>query len=303
MLDDVRALARDALRSYSRHGGRMLAAAVAFSSLLSIAPLLLIALRVAALATGDDRARTAVMLDLGRWIGDDGTRTIFGLLDRAARDEGERVSLLGVVVFVYASTRLFSQLKRALNHMWDVQARSGQGLGGKVWKQLRKRGLALLMVFFVGVIIIAVVLAKTILSRAAEALGDEAALLAWRIGEALVSLAATTVLFAMVFKVLPDARIAWRDAWRGALVTAVLFSIGTMIIAWYLGRKALDARYGPAGSIVMLLLWVHYSAQVFFYGAAATGELARREGRAIEPDEHGVRVRGEDTADVPAGAS
>ena len=300
MLDDVRALARDALRSYSRHGGRMLAAAVAFSSLLSIAPLLLIALRVAALATGDDRARTAVMLDLGRWIGDDGTRTI-SVCSTALRRTRGSVSLLGVVVFVYASTRLFSQLKRALNHMWDVQARSGQGLGGKVWKQVRKRGLALLMVLFVGVIIVAVVLAKTILSRAAEALGDEAALLAWRIGEAMVSLAATTLLFAMVFKVLPDARIAWRDAWRGALVTAVLFSIGTMIIAWYLGRKALDAQYGPAGSIVMLP-WVHYSAQVFF-GAAATGELARRDGRAIEPDERGVRVRVEDTADVPAGAS
>jgi len=291
MFAATRGLFADAARSYSRHGGRMLAGAVAFSSLLSIAPLLFIALGVASMAVGDDLGRASVLRDLSGWIGDDGAQTIFALLDRAhAHGHSGLASIIGGVVLVYASTRLFSQMKRALNHMWDVHARSGRGLRGKAWKQLRKRGLSLLMVVLVGVVIVAAVAVKTVLAAATIPLGDEAARTVFRIGELLVSLATTTLMFAVIFRVLPDAQLAWHDAWRGALVTAVLFSLGTNLISLYLGHKALDVLYGPGGSLVMLLLWVHYSAQVFFFGAALTGELARRRGHPIEPDDYGVRI-------------
>ncbi len=291
MLAALRGLLGDAIHSYSRHSGRMLAGAVAFSALLSIAPVLYIALGLASMAVGDERGRDSVMHDLARWIGDDGARTIFSLLERASeRSHNGIASVIGGIVLVYASTRLFSQMKRALNHMWDVHARSGRGLRGKAWKQLRKRGLALAMVVLVGVLIVAAVIVKTILAASASEFGDTAAHALLWIGDVLVSLATTTLMFAALFRVLPDARIAWHDAWRGAFVTALLFSIGTTIIGLYLGHKTLDVLYGPGGSIVMLLLWVHYSAQVFFFGAAVTGELARRRGHAIEPDDYGVRI-------------
>ena len=273
----------------------MLAAAVAFSSLLSVAPVLVIALHVAGLATGEERARAAVAHDLAAWIGDDGARTLGLLIDRTRAEHAAGwASATSLLVLAYASTRLFSQLKRALNHIWDVQARPGEGLQGKAWKQLRKRALSFVMVLFVGVVIVGVVVLEALLASATRALGGEEARAAWQAGEALVSLGATALLFAMVFKLMPDAKIAWRDAWVGALVTAALFSVGAVVIGLYLGHKALDAMYGPAGSVVMLLLWVHYSAQVFFLGAALTGELARRAGREIAPDEHGVRVRTEE---------
>jgi membrane protein len=295
MLAGLRSLLADAARSYSRHGGRMLAGAVAFSSLLSIAPLLYIALGVAGMAIGDDRGRASVMRDFGRWIGEDGAQTIFSLLERAStRERSGIASVIGGIVLVYASTRLFSQMKRALNHMWDVHARSGKGLGGKVWKQLRKRAFALLIVLFVGVLIIAAVAVKTMLAAATGELPGGAARTLYWLGEWVVSLGTTTLMFAAIFKVLPDVRLQWHDALRGALVTAVLFSIGTTIIGLYLGHKALDVLYGPGGSVVMLLLFVHYSAQVFFFGAAVTGELARRRGHAIEPNEYGVRIVIED---------
>ncbi len=269
----------------------MLAGAVAFSSLLSIAPLLFIALGIAAIAIGDERGHASVMHDLARWIGDDGAATIFSLLARANEHGHSAIaSVIGAVVLAYASTRLFSQMKRALNHMWDVHARSGKGVGGKLWKQVRKRGLALLMVGFLGVVIVVVVLVKVVLAAATDRFGATAAPLLFHLGEIVVSLATTTLMFAAIFRLLPDARIAWHDAWRGALVTAVLFSIGTTIIGLYLGHKALDVLYGPGGSLVMVLLWVHYSAQVFFFGAAVTGELARRRGHPIEPDEYGVHI-------------
>lgn len=269
----------------------MLASAVAFSALLSIAPLLFIAIGVASIVIGDDVGRASVRHDLGRWIGEDSASTIMGLLDHA-RVHGQTVlaTILGAIVLVYASTRLFSQMKRALNHMWDVHAKSGKGVGGKVVKQLRKRGLALLLVMFVGVLIVAVVAVKTVIAASTHRLGDGPSRAVVRAGEMLVSLGTTTLMFAALFKTLPDARLQWRDAWRGALVTSVLFSIGTTLIGLYLGHKTLDVLYGPGGSLVLLLLWVQYSAQVFFLGAAVTGELARRRGHAIEPNERGMRV-------------
>jgi membrane protein len=295
MLSTVRGLAADAVRSYSHHSGRMLASAVAFSALLSIAPLLFIAIGVASVAIGGDLGRESVRHDLGRWIGADSANTIMSLLEHA-RVHGRSwfASIGSAIVLVYASTRLFSQMKRALNHMWNIHARSGHGFKGKVWKQVRKRGLALLLVVFVGVLIIAVVAVKTVLAASTEHFNDHVSGALFHGGEMLVSLATTTLMFAALFKTLPDARLAWRDAWRGALVTSVLFSIGTTIIGLYLGHKTLDVFYGPGGSLVLVLLWVHYSAQVFFLGAAVTGELARRRGHAIEPDDHGVRVVIED---------
>ena len=278
----------------------MLAAAVAFSSLLSVAPLLVIALHVAGLATSEDAARASVTQDLGRLIGDDGARTIALLLDRAEQNQAAGwASALSGLVLVYASTRLFSQLKRALNHMWDVQARSGEGLGGKAMKQLRKRAIAFLMVLFVGLVIVILVLVKAILAVAAGALGGALSVIAWRAGELVLSLGTTTLLFAMVFKVMPDVELAWRDAWAGALLTAILFAIGATLIALYLGHKALGAMYGAAGSIVMLLLWAHYSAQVFFIGAAFTGVYAAKNGRAIAPSPSALRVRVEDVGEAP----
>lgn len=291
MFRAARSLVVDAGRSYSRHGGRTLASAVAFSALLSVAPMLYIALGLASIVIGDDLGRASVMQDLSRWIGVDGASTIFALLDRAANAERSGLAhALGLVVLVYASTRLFSQMKRALDQMWEISPRSGRGLKGKGALQLRRRGLSLLLVVFVGVLIVAVVIVKTILAASTHLFDDTFGHVLLRAGEMVISLVTTTLMFAALFKLLPDARLAWRDAWRGALVTSVLFSIGATLIGLYLGHKALGIAYGPGGSIVLLLLWVHYSAQVFFFGAAVTGELARRRGHPIEPNENGVRI-------------
>lgn len=298
MLRAARSLIADAGRSYSRHGGRTLASAVAFSALLSVAPMLYIALGLASLVISDELGRASVMEDLSRWIGSDGANTIFTLLDRAASSQRSGFAhVLWIVVLVYASTRLFSQMKRALDQMWEISPKSGRGLKGKGALQLRRRGLSLLLVGFVGVLIVAVVFVKTVLSASAHVLDDTFGHVLLRAGEMVISLVTTTLMFAALFKVLPDAKIAWRDAWRGALVTSVLFSIGATLIGLYLGHKALGVMYGPGGSIVLLLLWVHYSAQVFFFGAAVTGELARRRGHPIEPNENGVRIVIQDPED------
>lgn len=283
----VRDLARETLRSFSRHGGRMLAAAVAFSALLSVAPLLVIALHVAGALASEAAAREAIHADLTHWLGAEGAGTVSGLLDRARSAGAGSASLLSGIVLAYASTRLFSQLKRALEHMWDIEPISAEGLRGEAWKQLRKRAVAFAMVIAVGLIIVVVLAAKTGLSAAEETLETLHPGIAYQVAEEiceeLVSIGTTTILFALVFKVLPDAALSWRDAWIGAFVTAVLFSVGAALIGMYVGHKALDSTYGAAASVVMLLLWVHYSAQVFFLGAAFTGVYAAARGRRIRP--------------------
>lgn len=269
----------------------MLANAIAFSSILSIAPLLYIALGLAGMVIGSRAGRDNVLHDLARWVGDDGANAIFSLIDRIGAAGGSGLTrVLGTAFLIYASTRLFSQMKAALDHMWDVHAKSGRGWRAKGSKQLRKRALALLLVLFVGVQIVAVVAIKTFLAASMGMLDDAVAHAVFRLGEVVISLATTTLTFAALFKLLPDVKLAWRDAWRGAFVTAVLFSFGATLIGWYLGHKALDASYGPAASVILVLLWVYYSAQVFFFGAAVTGELARRRGHPIEPDDNGVRI-------------
>jgi membrane protein len=269
----------------------MLANAVAFSSLISIAPLLYIALGFAGMAIGGDAGRADVIHELGRWIGDDGAGAIFSIIDRIGTHGGGTVArIAGAIFLVYAATRLFSQMKTALDHMWDVHPKSGKGWRARSWKQIRKRGFAILLVLFVGMQIIAVVAVKTFLAASTTSLGDAVSHAIFRFFEIIISLATTTLTFAALFKVLPDVKLAWRDAWRGAFVTAVLFSLGASVVGIYLGHKALAENYGPAASIILVLLWVHYCAQVFFFGAAVTGELAKRRGAPIEPDDHGIRI-------------
>lgn len=281
---------RDTLHAFSTRGGRLLGGAIAFYALLSVAPMLLIAIQVAGMLTGRETARAALVSDLGRWIGRDGARTIAQLLDRAEHaPTGALSSVLGALLLVYASTRLFSALEYALHHMWDVQSKPGRGLKGKAWKQLRKRGLGFAMVLLVGVILVLLVFVKATLAAVTKLLPIQIPF-AWHALEALASFVIATGLFAAVFRILPDVRIANRDVLVGALVTAALFSVGTALIGLYIGRKGVASTWGAAGSIVVLLLWVHYCAQIFFLGVSFTGVWARRRGRRIEPNEHTVRV-------------
>lgn len=275
----MREVLKETFRSFSRQGGRLLGGAVAFYALLSVAPIFVIALRIAGAVAGHDATRDALLADVAKWTGTEGAATVAEVLARA--DEAARVpSVVTALLLLYASTRLFSQLKRALNQMWCVPNPEHDGFEGKLVAQLRKRALALVFVVIVGAIVLALVGVKSALSVAGRYVAVPGL---WQAVESLSSLAIATALFASIFKMLPDARLSARDAIRGAFVTALLFSLGTAALGAYLGHKRTGELYGPAGSLVMLLLWVHYSAQIFFLGASFTAALARRHGAGITP--------------------
>ncbi|MBK7398890.1 MAG: YihY/virulence factor BrkB family protein [Myxococcales bacterium] len=282
----------DVYSRFSNKGGTLLGGAIAFYSLLSIAPVLVIAIHVASLLASEAIVRHTLTEDLARWVGRDGADTIAGLLDTALRSSsGPLSSVLSIVVLVYASTQLFDQLQYAINHVWGVQSRSGESFRKKALWELRRRSVAFGMVVLVGVGLLGMVILKAIMSAVSNAVGNvlHVTLQQQALENGLSFLVATT-LFATIFKLVPEVHVRWRDVWLGSAFTATLFSIGAGLLGMYLGRKGVRSSWGAAGSLVALLLWVHYSAQMFFFGAAFTAEWAKRRGRPIEPNEYSHRV-------------
>lgn len=268
---------------FFRRGGRLLGAGIAFYSMLSVAPIFVLALHFAGLFTREEMARAALLEDMNGWVGPDGAKTLGALVDRARAAEGGIVATaIGAVLLVYASTRLFSALERAINVMWGVERKSKDGFKGKVFAQLRKRGIGVAITLTSGVVLCALVGLRMGLELA-ESYAPSVPHLSGAV-ETLASLVITWALFFAIFRSLPAAKIGWADAAIGAAVTAALFALGSHAVAAYVGHKGVARKYGEAGAVVMLLLWVQYSAQIFLIGAAMTGARARRLGTLIEPN-------------------
>jgi membrane protein len=288
----MRSLLRETVRTFTHRGGRILGGAIAFYSLLSIAPLLVIAIYVAGALTSAERANAALTENLSRWIGPDGAQTLASLLARADTSRtGPLSSVLSALLLVYASSRLFGALQFSLHQMWGVQAKGGRGVKGFATTQLRKRSLRFMMVLIVGAMLFVLVVLKTALAAASDAsAGRLAVSRVWQGVEVLGSFAITAVLFIAIFRMLPEVRMDIRDALVGAVVTALLFSVGSAAVGYWLGRKGIESSWGAATSIVMLMLWVHYSAQIFFLGTAFTAAWAKRKGRPILPNDYAVAL-------------
>ncbi len=272
---------RESLRSWSSGGARLLSGAVAFYALLSLMPVFMIAIRIAGIATSEDAARFALLQNLARWIGHGGAGTVGALLTSATRAASRGHWSIEALILAYAASRLFAVLQRALHLLWDVPLYSPDRWKDKVLTQLRRRALALAIIGVVGAILGALVFWNAFVAYAHHFLGPHPGL--WRAASGGVSFALTVVLFSTIFKVLPEAAVSARDAALGGAVTAALFSAGAAIVGVYVGHKATQSFFGAASSVVMLLLWVNYSAQVFFLGAAFTGAHARLRGHGIQP--------------------
>ncbi len=272
-MKEVFSLLGAALKIFVSRGGRLLSGAVAFYALLSIVPMLVVALRVAEMFTGDRAAESALMGNVARWVGEDGANTVFGLVWRARLSEtGRGVSVFATCVLIYGSTRLFSQMKRALDMLWDAPKSSGD-VKTKVMATLEKRALSFALVVVLGLTVVAMVVAHALFERLRML---DAPFDVSRVAEVGLSFCVTFVLFALVFKILPARRVASKHAILGGFVTALLFCAGSYGVSAYVAHKAGGSLYGAFAALVMLLLWVHYSAHVFFFGASLTIAYAER---------------------------
>lgn len=264
-------------------------AALSFYTALSIAPLLVIALGIAALFFGNAAAEEELEHQMRSLIGHEGSKALQEMVTNAYKPStGVLATVLSSVTLLFAASGVFGQLQDSLNTIWGVPSKSGHSFV----QILRGRFLSFAMVLGIGFLLMVSLVVSAGVAAFSAALGNFPDAWAWlaHVINFLVSLASTTILFAMMFKLLPDVRIAWRDVWIGAGVAAILFTVGKLAIGLYLGHSTFASSYGVAGSFVVLLVWVYYSSQILFLGAEFTQVFANRYGSGLVPTEQRVGV-------------
>ena len=270
-------LARETLAAWSDDYAASMGAALAYYTMFSIAPLLLIVISVAGLAFGEQAARGEILGQLESLMGSEGAHAVQALL--ASLDKpttGLWATAFGVGALVVGATTVIGELQDALDRIWRVP---GRGAGGGAWSWLRRRLLSLGMILGIGFLMMVSLVASAALAAVQRWWGRYADLGA--LGQALdfvLSFAFITVAFAMIYKLMPRARVQWRDVWIGAVVTALLFSVGKTAIGLYIGRSAVASAFGAAASLMAMVVWVYWSAQIFLLGAEFTWVYAHRLG-------------------------
>jgi membrane protein len=271
------ALLRETVQEWQKDNCLRLGAALSFYTLLSLAPLLVVTIALVALVFGERMAHGEVMGRVEALLGADTARTVREMVERASEPRsGVLATLIGLAMSALGASGLFGQLQQALNDIWDVRLETRGGIRG----MLRKRASSFSMLLLIGFLLMVSLGAGAALTALSERIADlfPGAAAASRGADVLISLLVTSGLFALLFKVLPDLAIRWSDVAVGAVFTAVLFSVGRLGIAYYLGRSTGTSVYGAAGSLVALLMWVYYSSQLLFFGAEFTQVYARRYG-------------------------
>lgn len=281
-------LLKETLQEWQKDKTPQLAAALAYYTVFSLAPLLIIAIAIAGAIFGEEAARGEIVGQIQGLVGEAGATVIQTTIDNADKpgSNGGIASLISVVVLLFGASGVFAQLQDALNTVWEVEAKPGRGIKGFI----RKRVLSFSMVLGIGFLLMVSLLLSAVLSGLSNYLSGliPGLDIFWQLLNIAISFVVITILFAMIYKFLPDVKISWNDVGIGAIITAFLFTIGKFLLGLYLGRGSFASTYGAAGSLVIILAWVYYSAQILFFGAEFTQVYARRYGSKIVPDEHAV---------------
>lgn len=273
-------LLKETFAAWQKDKAPVLAAALTYYTVFSIAPLLIIAIAIAGFVFGEESAQGQLVETLEAEVGTSVAQTIQMLIVNISRPQsGIIATVLGVATIFWGASSIFTHLKTALNTVWNVSLPPKRG----VMALVADRVLSLFMVLAVGFLLILFLTASAVLAAANEMLSAwlNTPESLWHQIDFLVSFLVMMVLFACMFKFLPDVKIAWGDVWIGAAITAVLFTIGKILIGFYLAKSTVASAYGIAGSFVILLLWINYSAQILFFGAEFTQVWANRYGSRI----------------------
>jgi membrane protein len=266
---------RDVVAAWWRDDGLRLGAALSYYTVFSLAPVLILSVAIGGLAFGAEAASGRIVTELRGLMGAEGAQAIQTLIERASLrpDAGWAATLFGVGAILFGASGAFAELQHALNSIWEVKAPERR----RWLSLLRTRLASFALVLAIGFLL----LVSLVLSALIAALDDLMAGVGvlqpvLTVAQALFSYAVATVLFALIFRVLPDRRAPWRDIWAGAALAAALFAAGKFAIGFYIANSAVASAYGAASSLVVLLIWVYYSSQILFIGAELTQALEQR---------------------------
>ena len=272
---EIPGLVLTAAKGWSSDNVPRLGASLAYYTLFSIAPVLIIVIAVAGLVFGAEAVRGEIVGQIEGFMGADGARVVQDLVQNASlAGRGGLALIIGSVTFLLAATGVFLELQYALNTIFRVKQKAGGNIGAFVKARLRSFGLVL-SIGFVLLVSLAVSSTLAAVSKHVDEL-VEGTTIVWQLVNIAVSFGVITVLFAVIYRFLPDVRLRWRDVLIGSLMTAVLFTIGKQLLALYLGRSSTTSSYGAAGSVIVVLLWVYYSAQIILFGAELTRVYTER---------------------------
>lgn len=300
LLSNLPTLFKLSFQDWKEDKASRLSASLAYYTIFSLAPMLLIILAVTSIFWSREAVQDQVFNQVEGLVGAEGRTFISDLLTSASSPaRGILGTIIGVITLLWGALGVFNELHNALNTIWEVEeeedTKSGFIEGLK--KLLFGRLLSFGMILGIGFLLLVSLVISAGLSAMQETIGNAVPLseILLQILNLIISIAVITVLFALIFKFLPDAEIAWRDVWLGAFVTALLFSLGKFLIGLYIGNSTVGSSFGAAGSLVLLLLWIYYSAQILLFGAEFTQVYANQFGSKIVPEW--------EEANVPAGTS
>jgi membrane protein len=256
-----------------RHKSAKAGAAIAYYSIFSLGPLIVVVIFIAALLFGREAVQREVTEAIGGLLGDKGAESVNTMLSAAGKPgEGIFASIIGTATLIFAAVGVVVQLKEALNVVWEVKPKAGVG----IWGFARNYVLSLAGVLTVGFLLLVSMLLTAGLAAFTRHVGTFIPEALMQAASFVVSFAAVSALFTLMFKWLPDAEVDWRDVWLGGAGTAALFEIGKFLISFYIGKQGLESTYGASASVVVVLIWVYYTAQIVLFGAEFTHVRARQ---------------------------
>ncbi|MDZ4401766.1 YihY/virulence factor BrkB family protein [Prosthecobacter sp.] len=269
-------LLRETFRQWDAHRVPKMGAALSFYTVFSLAPLAILVLSLVSLAVERDAARAEIVGQFRNFVGHEGAEVMEMILTKTGVEHtGILGTVIGFVVLLIGASGVFGELQDSLNQIWGVSSKRHP-----VFILVKERVFSFAMVFVMGFLMLVSFMFSAAIAAAGNYLHGRYPGLdgPWEWGNAVISLLVIALLFALIFRLVPDARITWRDVWPGALIAAVLFEVGKFILGFYFGRSAIASSYGAAGSLIIILVWVFYSAQILFFGAAFTRVYAMRFG-------------------------
>ncbi len=275
MLANALSLIRQTVSEWSEDGAPRLGAALAYYSVFSLGPLLIIAIGVASLFFENGGVQEQVIGQIRSLVGDQGAQAIQTMLASSSKGNQSIVAtVIGSVLLIFGALSVVVQLKTALNIIWDVEPMPASG----IWGYVRTYALSLAAILGVGFLLTISLVSSAVIASIGQSFTSGLSEVALHAANFIANFLVLTLLFALMFKYLPDTEVGWWDVWIGAAATALLFNLGKFLIALYLGKQGLESTYGAASSIVLILVWIYYSAQIVFLGAEFTQVYARRYG-------------------------
>jgi membrane protein len=294
---DLLILIKHTFKEWSEDKASRLAAALAYYTSFSLAPLLVLIIAIAGLVGVGENVHSLIITQMSDLLGESGAQLISGMIQSASeKSTGFIAVIIGLITLLFGALGVFGELQSALNTIWEIKLKPVKGLGATLKHYVMKRILSFAMLLVIVFLLLVSLVISAGLSAFNEFLGNMLPMpeIALQIINLTFSIGLVTLLFSLIFKYLPDAEIQWRDVLWGALVTAVLFSLGKFAIGLYLGKSDVSSSFGAAGSLALLLIWVYYSSQILFLGAEFTQVYANHYGSKVVPEVGAVSLTEEE---------